>query len=237
MTNNLIVLLLLIGMNCSLFAQGEKKISSELELVIYKGNAYKKWYRFNVNSGRKIRELEERRLNNKVSQNVLDIIKEKTDKANKKEAKAKVFHAVNLPITFIFHKNESIELPWKAASVEFKNNEIYEDDFLKIEISNIQISNTSTQNIFNFSALVTNKHVLYPNLSNKLVHGRFNIHYRFEVIYSDGKRSSLHSNWSGSIYRAQSPRIYKTDNKTYSFIPFLDRFEEAIRAEALKTFK
>jgi hypothetical protein len=242
MMRNLIVLLLFLGINYTLLAQTEKKISTELELVIYKGNAYKKWYRFNVNSGRKIRELKEKikeeksSFNKGVNEAALEIIQKKIDKANKKEAKAKVFHAVNFPVSFVLHKNENPELPWTAATIELKNDGIYEDDFLKIKITKIETSNSTAQNIFNYIIQITNKHVRFLNLKNEWVQDVSELYFSFIIDYEDGHFDGLNPHFSGTVYQAQKPKIYKTNNKTYSFIPFLDRYGEAVREKVTEAF-
>ena len=232
MTNNLIVLLLLIGINCSLFAQTEKKISTELELVIYEGDAYKKWYSYTVNSARKIRELKEEK-----KDAVLKIIQKKIDKANKKEAKAKVFHTVTIPIDFILHEEENEERPWAAVGVKIKNDSIYEDDFLKVEGSVVKLENYTSQNYFRYLVKITNKHVSFLNSRNEWGHNIFFVEYLLVIDYDNGTLSKVLSSWGGSVYRSISPRVYKTDKKNYSFIPFLDRHEEAVQEKVLEAFK
>lgn len=245
MVHKLISFLLFTVSTFSLFAQTETKLTSELKLTIYKGNAYKNWYANNHGTTRKIREYEadlskeKSDLGRRIIQAKLAAVQKQQREGDKKEKKAVALHTLNIPISFVFRKNENEELPWKAQAVVVNHNGIYEDDFFKIEITNIRIENYTSQNYFRFEAKITNKHVLYLNLTNKLVHDILDVEYGLMVNHKEGKFEEVqHSKWAnGSVYKNKEPRIYKTDNKLYSFVPFLDRFEEAVFKNLGEIFK
>lgn len=216
------------------FSQSEIKATAVLKLTIFKGDAYDNWYKYSHGNDRKIREYEEELLRanteqeKKTIQAILKFRKERKLKADNKEKKANVLHSVNVPITLVFKKNNGNELPWKGESVLVDNNGVYEDSYFKVEISNIEIQDYTSQNTFKFSAKIVNKHVLYPNLKNEMVNDVVDVVFSITLNYQNGKFDYIPtSSWSGgSVYKNKAPRIYKTDHKQYSFIPFLDRFEE-----------
>lgn len=215
------------------FSQSEIKTTAVLKLTIYKGDAYKNWYKYSYGNDRKIRDYEADLLKvttEKEKKNIEAILKYRKDikrKADRKERKAVEVHSLEIPISLVFSKNNNYELPWKSKSVKLENNGFVEDSYFRVEITDMDTKNYTTQNTFTFKAIIVNKHVLYPNLKNEMVNDVIDLVFSITINYENGKFDYVPSCiWSGSVYKNKEPRIYKTDNQLYSFIPFLDRFEE-----------
>ncbi len=216
------------------FSQSEIKTTTILKLTIYKGDAYKNWYKYSVGNDRKIREHKADLLKATTDQEkktIGAILKYRLDikrKADRKEKKAVETHSLEIPISLVFSKNNSNELPWKSQSIKLENNGFIEDSYFRIQITDMETKDYTSQNTFTFKAIIVNKHVLYPNLNNEMVNDVVDLVFSITINYENGKFDSIPTCiWSGgSVYKNKEPRIYKTDNKLYSFIPFLDRFEE-----------
>lgn len=232
----IVILVILLSNTFALSQTKEFSVKSNLRVVIFEGDQYKKWYgRFHGDDSI-LEEIEDTSAHIAPQNKYQKKRSKKREKAFQKKQKARVFHEVDIPIEVVFKLNlDSLPVPI-VSNILVKN---FNDSLISFNSSEIELENVGPQNgngycSFRFHFEIENVHF---RKNDKKIKG-YPKHLTFSghINFSNGQKGNVDGGLSGSVYKRDKYTVYRVKGKKYSFIHFVYRFNHDFekKLEALK---